>query len=166
MKPKNRTVVVTALGVGLLAGAVYLAASLMFAHSGWSDFLQAQAPGQRVNLELIPAPELPPTQADLSGTLVEVKDNSLMLRPLSKGAGIQAGSLIEVVITGNTKVFRDDTHDGPGSNAVIANGRIQQVVLRSDMGGFNTGDTIAIWGARRGDRLTADVVLDFGPSGN
>ena len=143
------------VAVFALAAAAYLAVTLSLSPA-LSQALAA-LPGQRRDYTLIPATERPPSQADLFGSVVEVRDNSLMVRPITKQAGDQNSPLVEVVVTGATGVFMDTTSDRTGT---IVNGQLQQTLETFDVGHILASDAVVVWGARRGERLTADVLVD------
>jgi hypothetical protein len=138
-----------------LAAAAYLGVSLALSPNVRQTLVSL--PGQRRNFTLIPATELPQTQADLFGTVVEKRDNSLMLRPITKAAGDENNPLVELVVTASTKVFMDTTSEQTGT---IIDGKIQQTIVPFDISNAIPTDTIVAWGSRRGDRLTAEVVVD------
>jgi len=139
----------------VLAAAVYVAVSLALSPAGAQALLSL--PGQRRDFTLIPATELPSTQADLFGTVIEKRDNSLMLRPIAKTAGQENNPPVELVLAAGTKVFLDTTSDRTGT---IVNGMLQQTLETLDPNNIAPNDTIVAWGQRRGDRLTAEVVVD------
>jgi len=137
----------------VLAAAVYVGVSLALS----PGHTLLSLPGPQRNFTLIPATELPQTQADLFGTVIEKRDNSLMLRPLTKTTGEQNNPLVELVLAAGTKVFMDTTSDRTGT---IVNGMLQQTIEPFDLNNIAPNDTIVAWGQRRGDRLTAEVVVD------
>ncbi len=139
----------------VLAAAVYVAVSLALSPGAVPALFSL--PGQQRNFTLIPAAELPQTQADLFGTVVEKRDNSLRLRPITKAAGEQNNPLVELVLAAGTKVFLDTTSDRSGT---IVNGMLQQTLEPFDPNNIAPNDTVVAWGQRRGDRLTADIVVD------
>lgn len=138
-----------------LAVAAYLAVTLALSPAARQALLSP--PGQPRNASLVPAAELPETQPDLVGTLVAKQDNSLMLRPITKGPNDANNPLVEVVVTAQTEVYIDTTSE---QTSPIVNGTIQQTVETFDVGHMAPADTVVAWGARRGDRLTAEVVVD------
>jgi len=142
------------LGIVLaLAAAAFVAVSLALSPGQALSALTSQ---QR-NYTLIPAAELPPTQADLLGTVLEKRDNSLTLRPITKTAGEENNPPVELVLAAGTKVFIDTTSDRTGT---VVNGQLQQTLEPFDPNNIAPNDTIVAWGQRRGDRLTAEVVVD------
>ena len=152
LKLRLPIIVVTLLA---LAAAAYLAVSLAVG-PGTLPALFSR-PGQQRDFTLIPATELPPNQADLLGTVIEKRDNSLMLRPITKSAGDQNNPPVELVLAADTKVYIDTTSDRTGH---IVNGMLQQTLEAFDPNNIAANDTIVAWGQRRGDRLTAAIVVD------
>src|SRR5262245_26028175 len=110
--------------MALLAGVVYFAVTLMT--HGTLGLGQLQLPGvsapegARQTYTILPPPELPQTPPDLVGEVVEVKDNSLIVR----ASPDQNGPLSEIVITDDTKLYEDLTKKlgGMGSLTADANG--------------------------------------------
>ncbi len=136
--------------------ARFFAVTLALSPAGRQSILSLA--GQTRNYTLIPAPELPQTQFDLLGAVVERHDNSLMLRPITKGPGDASHPLVEVVVvTGSTLVYLDTTSDRTGT---IVDGKLQQTLAPFDAKNILPSDTLVAWGQRRGDRLTAEVVVD------
>ena len=129
------------------------------------------------------APELPQSAPDVRGQLVEAKDNSLTVSTFgeglaggkvsastssgsgnspstSTGGDSSASTTTEVVVTQNTKVYRDTTFDAM-SGGPPADGKIQQKVEPYTLAqaAKDGVDSVTAWGAKRGDRLVADVVV-------
>jgi len=162
-------------GLALVAGAAYLAVNLM--SSGHAVNFRAAPPGaggglvlmkngQRITLNLKPAPELPQRAPDVRGRLVEIKDNSLNVdtnATLASSGGAsatsQAGPATEVVITQATKVYRDATFDA--MQPPPDDGNVQQKVEAYSLAqaAKDGADTVTAWGTKRGERLVADVVV-------
>src|SRR5262249_38403507 len=151
MKNKLRMALLAAVAL-VLAAAIYLGVTLAL-----SPAARAAQPGRPGNAALIPATELPPTQPDLFGQLVEKRDHSLMLRPITKGPNDASNPLVEVVVAANTTVYLDTTSE---QTSPIVNGTIQQTLAAFDFNQMAPPDTVVAWGTRRGDRLTADVLVD------
>jgi hypothetical protein len=138
-----------------LSGAAYLGVALALSPAARQALLAP--PGQPRNASLVPATELPQTQPDLFGMLVAKQDNSLILRPITKGPNDANNPLVEVVVTAQTKVYIDTTSE---QTSPIVNGSIQQTVETFDAGRMVISDTVVAWGSWRGHRLTAEVVVD------
>jgi hypothetical protein len=171
----KRVIIVMAviLGIVMLGGAAYVGVNLIM--SGRAGLHVAVAPpggggltlmknGQRVAIQLSPAPELPHSPADIHGKLVSMKDNSLNVStaPQDPGAPTPDPATVattEVVVTQNTKIYRDATFDA--MQPPPPDGKIQQKVepytlAQAEKDGM---DAVTAWGTRRGDRLLADVVV-------
>ncbi len=192
MKKKIIFGLAVVVGIAMLAGAAYLATSLMTPGRAGNDSLGVlPAPGGKglgsgggkvtIKVEVEPAPELPQTSPDVKGRLVEMKDNSLMISTFGQGivqgstsisGGTGAGNApstttqgdsslsttTEVVITQNTKIYRDATFDAVKPPA---DGKVQQKVEPYSLAqaAKDGVDSVTAWGAKRGDRLIADVVV-------
>lgn len=111
-----------------------------------------------------PAPEIPTTAAEVSGLLVERKDNTVILRTVSFDAGAgwalgdadepmdtTSGPKVEVVITGETTVYR--------TSYEISESSIQQTVEETTLDDLNLEMMITVWGRKNGDRIIADIFL-------
>src|SRR6185503_16865435 len=111
-----------------------------------------------------PAPEIPTTEPEISGLLVERKDNTVLLQSVSFGAGsgwalgeadepmdTTSGPKVEVVITGETAIYR--------TNYEVSQSSIQQVVEEATLDELNSQMMITVWGRKEGDRIIADLLL-------
>jgi len=111
-----------------------------------------------------PAPEIPTTTPEVSGLLVERKDNLIILQSVSFDAGAgwrlgdasepmdsSSGPKVEVLITGDTIIYQDDFEFNESS--------IQQTVEEAALDDLNSQMMITVWGRDTGDRLIADVIL-------
>lgn len=111
-----------------------------------------------------PAPEIPTGTPEVSGLLVERQDNLIILQSVSfdAGAGWQLGDAsepmdsssgpkVEVLITGDTIIYRDDFEFNESS--------IQQTVEETTLDDLDSQMMITVWGRNTGDRLIADVIL-------
>jgi len=164
MKHSFLAVIGIVFGLALLAGAAYVAVSLTVPNGPALGGLRlpglagtpSSKKGGGISIDVVPAPGIPVTSPDLVGSLVEKKDNSLMTRPQTKGGGEAPPT--EVVVTGDTKLYRNATGDSlttpppPGT-------KVQMVVETWTVAQINPGDSLIVWGARRGDRIVADVIL-------
>ena len=111
-----------------------------------------------------PAPEIPTTESEISGLLVERKDNQLVLQSVSFDAGsgwalgeadepmnTTSGPEVGVVITGETAIYR--------TNYEVSQSSIQQVVKEATLDELNSQMMITVWGRKEGDRIIADLLL-------
>jgi hypothetical protein len=118
--------------------------------------------------ELIPAPELPKTTADVNGIFVRRQNNSffvgtgqLQLSVINSTGGTpQIGSsydgpVVEVVTTTNTKIYKEVTN---------LNESPQQKVDPGSLDDIGQNSRINAWGKKTGNRLVADVLLYWTPT--
>ncbi len=131
--------------------------------------------GGRVSISLndiTPAPELPLTKADITGLLLERKDNTIVVQAVSFDSGVggitgdspldeNSGIRVEIVITGETTVYRETTEfNRPIAGEDIS---IQQTVEESTLDYLDSQTMITVWGRRNGDRVIAEVLLYMNP---
>jgi hypothetical protein len=126
--------------------------------------------------ELIPAPELPTAEPDITGLFVRRQNNSFFVGTGnitgSKQAGPNGapeitlgydGPVLEVVMTTNTKIYSDVTaqnnQNRPGNDTSI-----QQIVVPGNLDEIDHNTIINAWGKKSSDRLVADVILYSNPS--
>jgi hypothetical protein len=131
--------------------------------------------GGRVSISLsdiTPAPELPATRADIRGSFVERKDNTIVLQAFSFDSGVggiaedsplneNSSIKVEVVVTGETLIYKDVTQFPPPVNGEIHN--VQQAAEEGTLEDLNSGSFIMVWGRRSGDRITAEVLFYSNP---
>ena len=131
--------------------------------------------GGRVSIsinDITPAPELPATRADITGSFVERKDNTIVVLAFSFDPGIggiagdspldeNSGIKVEVVVNGETMIYRDVTELPAPVNGEIHN--VQQSVEEGTLDELNAQSFITVWGRRGGDRITADVLFYTNP---
>jgi hypothetical protein len=134
-----------------------------------------------IRINVTPAPELPTTMPAATGQFVERKDNTLVIQSISlkaggKGVAVAGGSgqivngaspdesgpKIEVVITNETKIYRDTTQPkGPPSSNEAQT--LQQTVEESNLDKLNSQSMVTVWGRKSGDRIIAEVLLYSNP---
>lgn len=127
-----------------------------------------------VNVE--PAPELPTTEPEVTGLFVERKDNSIVISSVALksggggfvvgvgGPGAQlddSGPKVEVVVTGETIIYRETTEFGDKPPA--EGETIQQTVAEGTLDDLTTQSFVTVWGRKSGDRVIADVVFISNP---
>jgi flagellar basal body-associated protein FliL len=183
-------IVLGVLLVLMLAAAAYLGGRYLqngpttFGGSnGGGIFLSSNGPGGKVarsigKNDIIPAPELPTMAADATGVFVRRQNNSFYIGTgkvtlqVKKEANNpdstpQTGSsydgpVVEVVVTNNTKIYRDDTFQN--LKDLPPNGtKIQQKVVSGSLDEIGQTSLINAWGKKTGDRLVADVLLYNNP---
>lgn len=131
--------------------------------------------GGRVSISLddiTPAPELPPTKADATGLFLERKDNTIVVQAVSFGAGVGGvsgdspmsednGIKVEIVITGETMIYKDVTQIPAPVNGEIHN--LQQAAEAGTLGDLNSQTFVSVWGRRSEDRIIADTLFYSNP---
>ncbi|MCK6627069.1 MAG: hypothetical protein L6R45_18070 [Anaerolineae bacterium] len=183
----NRLILITVgvVSVLLLAGAVYLGARLMNEpEEGVGGGGEIMVIGQKggggpvsFSFDIQPAPELPPTPPEVNGLFVRREDNSIfvgtgeieMAITMDQATGERqssssySGPVLEVVITRETTIYRDETgFPEPGQ---VSGGKqtIQQVVKPVEsleaLGEDTKNTEIQAWGTRSGDRVVAQVLV-------
>jgi len=111
-----------------------------------------------------PAPEIPTTTPELSGLLVDRKDNTLILKTVSFDAGTgwrlgdsnapidaSSGPKVEVIVTGQTVLYRDNFEVGESS--------VQQTVEEITLDYLDSRMLITVWGRNNGERVIAEIIL-------
>jgi hypothetical protein len=131
--------------------------------------------GGRVSIsidEITPAPELPPRKPDITGLFVERKDNAITVQAVSFAVGVggisgeapideDSGIKVEIVVTGQTKIYKDVTQFPAPVNGEIHN--VQQAAEEGTLDDLNSETFLSIWGRRSGDRTIADTVFYSNP---
>lgn len=131
--------------------------------------------GGRVSISLndiTPALELPNAKADITGSFVERKDNTIIVQAVSFGVGAggvsgdspldeNSGVRVEVVVTSKTEIYKDATQIPPPVNGEIHN--VQQAAEPGTLEDLDSQTFITVWGRRSGDRIVADVLFYSNP---
>ncbi len=138
-----------------------------------------------VMIQLTPAPELPTQRADLSGLVVNIKDNSLFVQVQNGPVAIQASNsssdgpgsgpsvnssptqdptapTTEVVVNENTRTYQDTTMDAQQAPQSSGEYAMQQKVEEISVGQVAKDQHVQVWGQKRGDRLIAEVIVVMG----
>ena len=160
----------------LLAGAAFVGGKLLSGQGlpdlgsmGGLDILTNQAGGssQHVQIQTIPAKELPQTPADADGIFDHRQDNSIfvgtgqakiMVQP-GQGGSVQAssshtGPTVEVVCTLQTSIYRDVTmrqYEGHLPNGTI---KVQQVVEPGSLDEIGQNSFVTAWHSSPGEAST------------
>jgi len=179
MASKNKRIILLALGglacVILLAGAGFLVGQLMNpAGSGspWNSLSSlglghAEVVGRPGKSALKPAAELPPVASDTRGLFIRRADNSLFLgtghvqvhiAPNTQPQESYDGPVVEIVVTGATKVYQDVT-SFPAPDAQPPSESIQQKVAPGNLDDLTSASLITVWGKKTGERYVAEVIL-------
>jgi hypothetical protein len=175
-KPKRTGLIVGGVIalIVLMAGAAFVGGRLL------NQQAQARDPGsaalggaggeQRVEVHLERARELPEAMPAVTGLFAERKDNSIFVAlgdqfmvTVDKDGTVNTqtdgnGQTLEVVVTGDTVLYKDVTqlnNLGTQPNG----GTVQQQVEPGSLDGIGSNSMISAWGERRGDRVIAEVLL-------
>jgi len=122
--------------------------------------------------EITPAPELPTTQADVTGLFVERNDNTIVVQAVTFGMGVggvsndspmdeNSGVKVEVVVTSQTLIYKDVTQIPEAVNGEIHG--MQQAADEGTLDDLSPDCFITVWGRRSGDRIIADVLFYSNP---
>ncbi len=152
----------------LLAGAAFVGGRLLNNQSTQAGGLGDK---QSISFHIERANELPQTEPDVTGLFAERKDNSIFVtigsgaftvQPSKDGtANVQTdgnGQKLEVVVTGETTVYKDVTQM-PGPDSLPSDGKVQQKVAPGSLDELSKNSIISAWGERRGDRVIATILL-------
>ena len=174
MKRNIRTIgAIIALAL-LLVGAAFVGGQLIQAQQRAQANNNQNGPLKLVTL----APEMPTTAADGRGEVTNRDGNSIIIceshgsRPISKVGGLNdesCDSVVEVVITHETVLFRDVTDRQYGNETQSAPGEAQvfnQVVEPGTQDDLGVGAQVMVWGPKSGNRITADTLLYWYRPGN
>jgi hypothetical protein len=142
------------------------------------------------SMEIEPAPEIPTANPDAAGVVLKQVDNiltvgtgdassgvmisssvvtegnaavtggAIQIDPM--GSGEYSGPEVEVVVTKDTKIYRDATMDEFQGGFPEGNTKIQMKVEEITIDQLGSNSFISVWGRRTGDRIIADVILGGG----
>jgi hypothetical protein len=184
---KRLTIIIMGIvSVLLVAGAVFTGARLLnspgtVAGSREGEIMMVTEGGAggpvTFSLDLKPAPELPDRPAEVAGLFVRREDNSIFVGTgdiefiveLDEATGQRqssadfSGPVLEVVVTHETTIYRDETKFPDPSSAKSGTQTIQQVIQPvdslDDLGEETKNVEIQVWGTRSGDRVVAEVFV-------
>jgi hypothetical protein len=160
----------------LVAGAAYVGGqllngqTLMLPNGQIINLGVGSESRQRCETAHLPAAELPrePPLTEM-GVMVRRDNNSLFMGVRPTFSAIQNpdgtisthisydGSLVEIVFTHDTRVFRDITFQQ--YNGHVPCGAVQQVVERGALNDIEVNNTLLVWGARNGERIVASHLV-------
>ncbi len=91
-------------------------------------------------------------------SVVEVKDQIITVSGFTgKGQADQSMPNSEVVTTSTTEIYRDETN----WDQLTADGMVQRMVSPYSVEQIQPRDILMVWGYKRGDRLVAEVIIDY-----
>lgn len=129
------------------------------------SFFQGAGPGAGNKLKR--APELPQTLVDVEGVFDHRQDNKIfvgtggMTTVVQPGGAPQTshdGPTVEVLVTNETKIYKDVTMNqfsGPPPEGQ----QVQQVVQPGSLDEVGQGSMLTMWGTKSGDQITASVLV-------
>ena len=168
----------------LLAGAAFVGASLLngqglpFSSGGPIFSLDKDGNNSvRINVDDIqPAKELPQTHADVRGLFDHRQDNSIFIGTGRVTLDVKSdqsgkvetssdhdGPVVEVVVTSQTKVYKDVTmgqFDGPPPEGQ----KIQQVLESGSLDDVGQASILTVWGKKTSDRFIAEILVYSPPA--
>jgi hypothetical protein len=115
---------------------------------------------------VVPAPELPTASPEVTGAFHTWRDNMITIETKSLEATgpvepsdtkSQSGPQVEVVVTGQTRIYRETTQ--PSEPLSVENQIIRQTVAQDTLDAMDSRSMIMVWGRRSGDRVVADVLM-------
>ena len=164
----------------LLAGAAFVGARLLNGQglprfSSGGPFFSIDEGGNksvRINADdILPAKELPQIHADTRGLFDHRQDNSIFIGTGKVTIGVERdpsgkvqtsshhdGPVVEVVVTSQTKLYKDVTMRQFNGQPPEGQ-KIQQVVESGALDEIGQASLITVWGKKTGDRLIADVLV-------
>lgn len=186
---KKRTLLWVSLGVVavlILSGAAFLAGRLINNQNTQNQNgpIVSTGPNGEQSFQVGPGDfdpwptPIPQTEPDTKGLFVSRQDNVLTIGTGNVTIGMKvddsggtpevstdyAGPQIEVVVTGQTKIYRDATMDDL-TNGLPQNGqKIQRKIADGTLDELTTTSNIFAWGRRTGDRYIADVLIYSTPA--
>lgn len=159
-------------GVWIVAGVAVVVALLVFA-GGALAVGRLSAPsregggdrpfGQRPELQIEPAKELPTTTPSLRGIVTQIDGNTLSV---GQRGGFDTGgngstTLVDVVVTADTTIYHDTTQ--MSFNGQPPSGPVQQKVEPGTLAAVSTNSRVTVWGDQNGNQLTARVLVYTDP---
>ena len=152
----------------LLAGAAFVGGRLLGDQDLTGNSQEAVRIGEGLiartgsKIEVQQADEMPDTPPDVAGVYVRREDSRLFV-----GTGTLTfvigrdvsydGSLVEMVSTHDTRIYRDDTAKLLKDD--LPSGPVQQVLKPGSLDEIGQNDVVSAWGEKRGDRLVASVII-------
>ncbi len=183
----KKLVIFITIGFIFVAAAAFVGGRLLNGSMGPLGFMPFGLGGGQfaMSFNMLPAPELPKTPSDLTGSFVERKDNIITIQSFAmngEGGGVAVfssasgsdgavaaspvdmsnGPKQEVVITGKTIIYRDSTEFSPPSSGQETTS-IQQTVVEGTLDDLNSQSMVQVWGRKNGDRIIADIIMYSAP---
>ena len=138
-----------------------------------------------ISIQVTPAAELPTTQPEVIGLFAERKDKTIVVQSVSMDAGkgggfvVQSGGgegeavagspldnsgpKVEVVITGETMIYLENTQPPSAPPTSGETQVLQQTVKEGSLDDLTSQSFVTVWGRKSGDRIIADVLFISNP---
>jgi hypothetical protein len=128
--------------------------------------------GQRPNFQMVPAPELPTANPDVTGRVTQLSASGLLVSEGGFGfrgnGGSQGqangftpptpGPAVEVDVTSATTYYEDVTSFNFNGQQPPS-GTIQQQVQPGSLTAITANSRVTVWGDKNGDKITAKVIV-------
>jgi hypothetical protein len=159
----------------LLAGAAFVGGRLLNDEPSESGPVIVRGPDRSRRIiaeepDVAYAEELPASPPEVIGLFGRRQDNSLFIQSGQTTMNVKRddqgnveletyadGPEVEVVVTHDTLIYRDDTFTQYSSEA--PGGTLQQVLNPGRLDEMGEHSSIQVWGQRRGDRIVAKVIV-------
>lgn len=176
--PNKKIIIVIALAFVVVAAAAFVGGRMLTNQAGSLGLIPAGPDGRiSVRIQRTPAPELPAATPELTGLFISRENNTILLQSMngmkvkvvkqndevsvSPADGSDEGPKVEVVITGQTKIWRDTTQiSGPPGSGEVG---VQQTVEDGTLDDLNQQSMLMVWGRKNGDRIIADAISYSNP---
>lgn len=166
--------------VVFLAAAVFLGARLLKPQAmegpgdGGGMYISQGGPGGKsVQLNMLPAAEVPQQEPAAWGIFVRREDKSIFIGTGNISLGIRKssdnapaevvsdydGPVVEVVANHQTQIYQDITEMTPPEGDTGSVVDIQQKVKDGSLDDLTTNSMVTVWGEKQGDRLIAKVIV-------
>ncbi len=173
----KKLIIIVAIAFVIVAVAAFLGGRLLTFQAGPLGLIPAGPDGKiSVRIQRTPAPELPAARADLTGLFISRDNNTILLQSMNgmlvkvikendsvsvSPADGSDGPKVEVVITGETKIWHDTTQiSGPPGSGEVG---VQQTVEDGTLDDLNQQSMLMVWGRKNGDRIIADAISYSNP---
>ncbi len=155
----------------LLAGAAFVGTRMLSVQGraatdggGPVMMISTDGGGTTQSIEIQPSAELPDSSPDAAGIFTRREDSSIfvgtgeitMIVEDGQAAASAKGPEVEVVVTHDTEVYRDETmrqHTGGVS------GKVEQVLAPGSVEEIVETSIVSAWGEERGGRVLAEVLV-------
>lgn len=138
--------------------------------NGGPGFQQRQASAEDM---VQPAKELPQTPADVAGIFDHRDNNSIfvgtggsttVMQPGGSADSSYDGPMVEVVVTSQTKIYKDVTSRQFNNGPAPEGQKVQQVLEPGSLDEIGQDSSITVWGRKTGDRFIAEILVYSPPA--